>query len=189
MADIELYETLEGGDFLLKGNDLSVIDGWQNMVYLALFGGNVEQSTQQFNEDEQRFDWWGNDTFYQDRPKPQFNSNTERLLNQTPVSSAGLEKIRQGVVSDLAFMIEFAEIEVSVSAISDDRIRIDISVNEPNNLQSNEFTYIWDATESELYNGTDLLLNNNPSLVPLNAKKTEIGEVKITEQGIIKTTE
>lgn len=152
MADIELKETLEGGDFIIKNNDLSIIEGWQNMVYIGLFGGNVEQSTQEYNVGEQRFDWWGNSLFYQDKPKPQFNSLTERLLNETPITSSGLQKIHQSISSDLSFMSDFAEISVSVIAISIDKIRIMILIQELNSKLSNEFTYIWDATENELIN-------------------------------------
>ena len=51
---------------------------------------------------------------------------------------------------DLEFMNDFAILTVDVSIVTVDRILIYIKIQEPTNLQSNEFTYIWDSTNQEL---------------------------------------
>ena len=150
MSDLKLIETFDGGDLVLNGNDLQVIDGFQNMIYLALFGGNIEQSTKEFDEDEERFDYWANDLLMLDSPDIQYNSETERTLNEVTLNSRGRLLIEQSVKKDLEFMQDFGNIDVNVSIIQSDRVKINVIIKEPNELNSNEFNYIWGATENEL---------------------------------------
>ena len=150
MSDLKLIETFDGGDLVLNGNDLQVIDGFQNMIYLALFGGNIEQSTKEFDEDEERFDYWANDLLMLDSPDIQYNSETEKTLNEVALNSRGRLLIEQSVKKDLEFMQDFGNIEVNVSIIQSDRVKINVIIKEPNELNSNEFNYIWGATENEL---------------------------------------
>jgi len=150
MSDLKIIETYDGGDLVLNGNDLQVIDGFQNMIYLALFGGNVEQSTKQYNENEERFDFWANSLLMLDSPDIQYNSETERTLNEVSLNSRGRLLIEQSVKKDLEFMQDFGNIEVNVSIIQSDRVKINVIIKEPNELNSNEFNYIWGATENEL---------------------------------------
>ena len=72
------------------------------------------------------------------------------LIKETPLNSSGRIQLLNAVKNDLEFMNQFSEVEVDVSITSSDRIEILIKIQEPNNLQSNEFTYIWDSTEAEL---------------------------------------
>jgi hypothetical protein len=59
--DLRLVETGNGGDLIRTINDLNVINGLSNYPYLAMFGGNVSQSTPQTKEvGEESFDWFGN---------------------------------------------------------------------------------------------------------------------------------
>ena len=152
MADLELIETGNGGDLVLLGNDLSVIEGFQNMPYLAMFGGNVDASTGEFIPEEQNFDYWANSLLFFDTPEVQFNSDLERLLNNVALSTSGRQQIEQTVKTDVAFMLGFStiEVEVEVAITAVDRLEILIKIQEPTNLQSNEFTYIWDSTQQEL---------------------------------------
>lgn len=150
MADLRLIETGNGGDFVLNGADLEVINGIQNMPYIGMFGGNVEQSTQQFNEGEQRFDYWGNSLFMDQNSSVQYNSELERVLQQVALNSSGRTLIKQAVEKDVAFMKEFATVAVEVFITSVDRVEILIQIQEPDNLESNQFIYIWDSTEQEL---------------------------------------
>ena len=156
MSDIQLIESFDGGDLVQIGNDLSVIDGLQNMVYLALFGGNERQSTKDFNEDEERFDYWANELLYENTPEIQFNSETERTLNNVSLNSKGRLLIEQSVNKDLQFMQDFSNISVSVSIVGVDRVQITVNLREPNELESNEFTYIWNATDGELENQSNI---------------------------------
>ena len=150
MSDLKLIETFDGGDLVLNGNDLQVIDGFQNMIYLALFGGNVKQSTKEFDEDEERFDYWANDLLMLDSPDIQYNSETERTLNEVTLNSRGRLLVEQSVKKDLEFMQDFGNVEVNVSIVQNNRVQINVIIKEPNELNSNEFNYIWSATENEL---------------------------------------
>lgn len=150
MADLKLIETLNGGDIVLEGDDLVVINGFQNMPYIGIFGGNIEESTKEFNPGEQRFDFWGNSLLMFNQPEIQYNSDTERLLNEIALNSSGRLLIEQTIKKDLEFMTAFAEIEVNVTIVSTDRADINIRIQEPGNIESTEFDFIWDSTKLEL---------------------------------------
>lgn len=151
VGDLNLLESNSGGDVLLKGRDLQFIYGWQNMPYLALFGGNVAQDTPSLVlPEEQRFDYWGNGLFHSAEPELQFNSLTERMLMNVELSSAGRLQIEQAVKKDLQFMQAFAIIDVEVSITGVDRVEILIRFTKPDKLQQREFIFIWDNTNSSL---------------------------------------
>jgi len=145
-----MIETNDGGDFVLIGADLQMIDGFQNMPYIGLFGGNVESNTQQFLPTEQRFDFWGNNLLMLNNAAVQFNSNTERILNQSALTSSARLQIENAVKADLDFFRSFATVSVAASITATDRIEINIRIVELATQESTEFVYIWDSTEQEL---------------------------------------
>src|SRR5688572_6826679 len=103
--DLKLIVDGNGADIVKTTKDLVVISGLQNMVLLALFGGNVEASTPTKRlPTEQAGDWWGNSLFFPDDPERQFNSLTERTLNTVALTSSGRVRIEQAVLKDLEFM-------------------------------------------------------------------------------------
>ena len=150
MADLKLTAYRDGTDLELIGVDLVSIDGFQNMPLLGLYGGNFEESTKVFNLAELRSDWWGNEMLDFDNPSVQMNSKLERTLINTALNSAGRIEIEETVKKDLEFMTTFGDLEVTVSIVDVDRISIYIKITEPSNEESNEFTFIWNATEKEL---------------------------------------
>lgn len=149
--DLELIETGDGGDIVKKPKDLSVLFGFENMPYLALFGGNVKQSTPNLRlATEQDFSFWGNNLLHPADSSIQFNSETERALNTVPLTSSGRVLIQQAVQKDLEFMREFADVSVEISIIATDVVLIGIRLKQPDNLQAQDFVYIWSATKQEL---------------------------------------
>lgn len=153
--DLLLTESGNGGDLVKTRKDLCVIEGLENMVYLALFGGNVEASTPvERLESEQAFDWWGNTLFHKDTPGIQFNSLTELTLQQVSLTSAGRIVIENAVKQDLQFLKEFASVSVAVSIPETDKIIIGVMLQQPDNLEKKIYEYVWDATRAEL-NSTD----------------------------------
>ncbi len=150
--DVQVIESKgNGGDLVKTNKDIVTIEGLQNMPYIALFGGNVEASTPTERvESELAFDWWGNNLLLPNEPAPQFNSLTERTLQEVALNSAGRIQIEEAIRKDLDFMSEFATVSVSASIISTDRVEILIRIQEPDNLEDNSFVFIWDATEQEL---------------------------------------
>lgn len=149
--DVQLRETFDGGDFVMKRGNVSVIEGFENMPYLAMFGGNpgfVTPVSRQANQ--QAFDFWGNNVFAENNLTLQFNSYTEEALMIYPLTSNGRLQIEQSVKKDLQFMREFVKIGISVVIIGVDRIVIGIRMIQPENLAQKDFIYIWDATKLEL---------------------------------------
>jgi len=146
-----MIETGIGGDIVLAGNDIVVIGGLQNMPYVGMFGGNVEADTQgEKIPGELALDYWANNLLMPQDLAVQYNSELERRLQTVAINSAGRIQLERSIQRDLAFMQNFATVSVEVLLISVDRIKINITIQEPDNLQSNELVFIWDATESEL---------------------------------------
>jgi len=149
--DLEVVETGNGGDLVKNTKDLSVINGFQNMIYLGLFGGNVEASTSLVRvANEQAFDWWGNNLFFPNDASVQMNSETERTLNNVALNSSGCVLIERAVDKDLEFMNDFADVTREVTILSTDKVKIEIKAVRLDNLQERVFIFIWDATDKEL---------------------------------------
>ncbi len=149
--DLELVETNNGGDLVKTPKDLSVIYGFENMIYLGMFGGNVEASTPlQRVENEQAFDFWGNALFHPNDESVQINSLTERTLNTVALNSFSRKQIEDVVKKDLSFMNDFAKITVNVTIVSTDNLSIEIQAVRLDNLEQRTFIYIWDVTNKEL---------------------------------------
>ena len=124
MADISIIETGAGGDMRLLGNDLLLVDGYENMLYLAMFGGS---------------DWWGNSLITGDA-STQFKSQTEAVLNQVVLNSAGRIKVEAAIKADLAFIeakITGSKLTVSTTIAADNRLDINI------NISGKNFYYQW----------------------------------------------
>ena len=149
--DLVLHETGNGGDLQLKVNDLDVSSSIFNQIYMALFGGDPAASTT--GEElltEQRQDWWANSLVYQDLPELQQNSRLEQVLNEVALNSSGRLQIEEAAKNDLKFLKEVAEISVSTRITDVDRVEIRILAQEPDNVQEQEFIFIWDATKQEV---------------------------------------
>ena len=154
--DIAIKETGNGLDIIKTSKDLLVIFGFQNMPYLALFGGNVASSTPiKRLASEEAFDWWGNSLLMGNEPAIQFNSLTERALRETPLTSSGRVQIQQAIKSDLAFMKPFARVGIAVAIVATDKLILGIRIIQPDNLEQREFIFMWDAARGELLDPYD----------------------------------
>lgn len=148
--DIKVIESFDGGDLELVGADLATYQGFFNMPYIAMFGGNVQQNTPTTRQPSQlAYDWWGNSALLLN-PVIQLNSNTERTLGEVTLNSQGRVLIEQAVKNDLAFMAPFANITVEVSIVGIDKVKIYIKIQEPNNLQIKEYIWLWDGVRLDV---------------------------------------
>lgn len=150
MRDLKIIETGSGGDCIFTEIDLKTINGFENMPYLAMFGGNTASNTTEREIGQQAFDFWGNTLFSKNESAKQFNSNTERVLQSVALNSAGRGEILAAVESDLFFMKEFADVKSSVVIKEKDKVLISIILKKPENLESKEYNFIWDSTLQEL---------------------------------------
>lgn len=148
--DLALIETGNGGDIVFRNKDLAMVFGFENMPYMALFGGNPNYPTTPLKDSEQAFDWWGNRLLFPNDESKQFNSLTEQKLKTVALNSSGRIQIEESVKQDLKFMSDFANLKVSVSIISDDKVLIELQIVRPDNLQKTTFIYIWDKTLSTI---------------------------------------
>lgn len=115
VADILIYETLNGGDIVLNGADIVTVSGIENQPYLATFGGE---------------NWHGN-AILSENPGVRFTSETERVMNETPLSSAGRLAIEQAAVRDTAYLKEIypgEKVDVSVAIVNVNRIDVEIAL-------------------------------------------------------------
>jgi hypothetical protein len=132
MFDLALLESGNGGDYQLKGNDLAVVNGTENMPYIAMFGGNIEQSTENNVVLEQSFDYWGNTLLMNANQPIQFNSTVERTLKNIALTSAGRAVIENAIIADLQFIVNMGiPISVSVSIPATDRIEVELTITLP----------------------------------------------------------
>lgn len=125
--DLAILETGNGGDLQIIGSDLAVVKGIENMPYLGMFGGNVEQSTTSVLVADSK-DWWGNRLLMESNQSIQFNSIVEKALNTTSLTSAGRVIIENAIKEDLKFLSPQATVEVSVTIVATDRINVKIKV-------------------------------------------------------------
>lgn len=145
--DVTIYEEGSGGDLQLLNDDLALSEGLTNQVYLALVGGNLEQSTSpDIEELEIRQDWWANVLLNEEN---QFNSNFERALSEVALNSAGIRVLENAVKEDLEFLTAYADINIESELIGLNRLEIFITLQEPGQ-ESLKIKLLWDGTRQEV---------------------------------------
>lgn len=157
--DIELIETFDGGDFVLKEvqdesgvfHDLQLDGGMTTAIYLSHFGGNVDASTTG-NETPGtlRGDWWGN-ALIPDEPAKQANSGLERALLELPLNSGNLLKIEDRARADLSWMVEervTKSIDSEALLIAPEKVKIIDTVEE--SQADTDFNAYWEYDKNKV---------------------------------------
>lgn len=149
--DILLFESGGGGDFAILNDDLVMGESLYQQIYLALFGGNVEDSTRQsYLESEERFDYWGNSLIWKEKKTLQFNSETERTILKTVLNSSGRASIISAVNDDLKYLEPLIDYTVEVEIISNSKLRIIVNFTEKANQQDKTLQLIYDNAKQEI---------------------------------------
>jgi len=144
--DVLIYEEGSGGEFTLVNDDLSLTNGLANQVYLALFGGNLEQSTSlALDELDTRSDWWGNVLLSEET---QFNSSFERALSEVTINSAGRAKLEAAAAQDLDYLKEYADISLNSEVAGVNKLELYVTLQEPGK-ESIKIKLLWDGTRNE----------------------------------------
>jgi phage gp46-like protein len=144
ILDILIYETRAGGSLNVKADDLETVQGITNQVYLALFGGQVEQETLPENENlEERSDWWANNFIVEEN---QLNSTFERELQRVALNSAGIAKLENAARKDLEYLKAYSDIKVEGFLERPNWFRLEVTLSEPSK-ESTKITFIWDGTK------------------------------------------
>lgn len=150
-TDILLYETGSGGDLAILNNDLVMTEALYQQIYLALFGGNIEANTKaKYIDTEERFDYWGNSLIWKDKTTKQFNSETERVLQNNALSSSGRLAIIQAVNEDLRYLTSLLSYTVDVSILSINSLSITVSFIPKSNQQNKVLQLVYDNAKNEL---------------------------------------
>jgi len=149
--DINLFEGGSGGEMRILNSDLLLTETIYQTIYLALYGGNVEQDTTEDESDlEENFDYWGNQLFYSNNPDKWFNSQTERVLSTVALNGEGRRLIEDAVNADLQFLNNVVNFEVEVSISSNNRAEIAIFISEFQNQSDRQLKMVWDNSRNEL---------------------------------------
>jgi hypothetical protein len=149
--DINLFESGSGGEMRILNSDLLLTETIYQTIYLALYGGNVEQDTTSEETDlEENFDYWGNQLFYSNNPDKWFNSQTERTLSTVSLNGEGRKLIEDAVNADLQFLNNVVNFEVEVSISSNNRAEIAIFISEFQNQSDRQLKMVWENSRNEL---------------------------------------
>lgn len=150
-TDILLFESGSGGDFAIVNNDLLMGESLYQQIYLALFGGNIEASTRpSYLESEERFDYWGNSFVWNETKTKQFNSETERAIQNNALNSSGRLSIIQAVNVDLSYLKAVIDFSVEVSILSVNKLGIKVSFTEKTNQQDKVLQMVYDNAKKEV---------------------------------------
>jgi len=149
--DINLFESGSGGEMRILNSDLLLTETIYQTIYLALYGGNVEQDTTSEETDlEENFDYWGNQLFYSNNPDKWFNSQTERTLSTVSLNGEGRKLIEDAVNADLQFLNNVVNFEVEVSISSNNRAEIAIFISEFQNQSDRQLKMVWENSRNKL---------------------------------------
>jgi phage gp46-like protein len=149
--DINLHESGNGGEMAIVSNDLLMGESLFQQVYLALFGGNVEANTLG-NEliIQERYDWWGNPLFFSENQSKQFNSNTERTINNVALNSQGRLQIVNAINEDLSYLSDLLTYDINVQLFEVNKIRIIINFVPKSNQENRVLQLVYDNAKNEI---------------------------------------
>lgn len=132
--DVALHNTADGGEITISSGDVLVDDGLATAVYLSLWGGNDDDNG---TEATKHLQWWGN----LDEPVAarRYRSETQALLESSPITTAKLRALQEAAGRDLAWMKEDLadEIEVTTTIPAVDKVQLTVKVF----VGENEFTF------------------------------------------------
>lgn len=151
--DLTIFDNGIGGDIVLDTNDLSMTSSLYNQVYLALFGGNLSQShidSEDAQNGEQRLDYWQNKLLLSDDESNKMVSGTEIALSKLSMTSQGLYDLKNIIQEDLDFLKSFGDVTINIELITNNFIKLLVSIKSRENEQDHTFKFIWDSTSKEL---------------------------------------
>ncbi len=124
-GDVHLCQTDNDGDITVVDGIIEMRDGIETTVYLALFGGNNNDSGGTSRQ------WWGN--LSENEPAKRYTSETQYLLETIPPISSNRQRIEDAIRRDLQFLLTegiATTIEVSATLPSINNILIDVQIDD-----------------------------------------------------------
>lgn len=149
--DLHIFESGNGGELALLSGDLVLSESLYQVIYISLFGGNVKASTLGNEiESQERFDYWANELIFNNKPNKQFNSLTERTLNEVVLNSSGRLKIKSAVEQDLSFLRNIVDLTVNIVILDTNKVEIGLILESIPNQSNRQFQFVWDNARNEI---------------------------------------
>lgn len=119
MIDLSVYESGDGGELTIKGNDLETTDSLYNQVYLAFFGAQLgdydEDNLDEYGPLQERPQYWQNQLFFTQDEDFRMAGKLEWELQNSAITSQRLFELEETAKEDLHFLGETAEVTVEIS--------------------------------------------------------------------------
>lgn len=149
MLNKTIYEDGNGGQQSFSNNDIMTTNSLATLAYIAMFGGGREANTKPLSDsNDLNLDWWGNDK--SKASSTWLNSETERVLTGIVLNSRSLETIKKAVKKDTQKLTEFGDIDVAITIVGVNKVRIDINIIEPDGVSNERLALVWDSTKNEI---------------------------------------
>jgi hypothetical protein len=143
-GDVLLYQSDNDGDINIVGGITEMTAGFDTMIYLTLYGGNVEDP----GRDDKSKQWWGNWT--EPDPARHYRGEYQNLIQGLPASSANLVLVEGAAKRDIerAFVDTKIADKVTVAATipARNQIKITIGIEADGKRSDYEFTENWEST-------------------------------------------
>jgi phage gp46-like protein len=142
-GDVRLFNTAAGGEINFVNGQPEMTAGFETMIFLCLFGGNMEDDGLEGN----RKTWWGNLNI--DNPDHRYISRFQNLARGLPLTSNSLRRLEDAALSDLN-VFKTSGIAGEVSAVASkprrNRLSLLVNVNSPEGETSSvEFLINWQS--------------------------------------------
>ena len=143
MTDALLFHTPDGGDIQLANGQITTSNGLYTALYLALVGGNDEDSGDDAEDSQQ---WWGN--LIESDPARHYRSRTQYVLQGLPATTGNLRLLSEAVDADLQTLVDdgtITEFSALVRLTAPRRVSIGAQVVANGELYQFEYEEAWET--------------------------------------------
>jgi hypothetical protein len=99
-GDVKIISTLDGGEINFNSGIVEMTQGFESIVYLLLFGGNMDDDGTKSTE---KYEWWGN-KLELNHPERKINSRFQNMISGLPATPANLKRLTEAARQDLAVL-------------------------------------------------------------------------------------
>lgn len=139
MKNLSIIESGSGGRYSLKNGLPFIQEGLATEIYIALFGGMVEEFTA--SQTDKHNGWYGN---REGKEQLWVQSETEGILDGMVINTNNIFRLEQAVLSDMKKLSRFGEAKAAVRATGKDKVSINVEI------QSTVYSYEWNETIKEI---------------------------------------
>lgn len=99
-GDVKIISTLDGGEINFNSGIIEMTQGFDSIVYLLLFGGNIGDDGTKATE---KLEWWGN-KIETNNPERKIHSRFQNLITGLPATPANLKRLTEAARQDLSVL-------------------------------------------------------------------------------------